>query len=160
MQHSGTKASDCKEHSMGVPRETYMSLPQVANTWSLDQRVHLTAPACCCGCTLRATMVPSGHKPETTRLQSLEAVAILPALHCIDQIPPAGTLLLSTLHYTITFFLTFQDEDHCTKRQHHCDIKQLQAGSCLVHAVEVWSLEAALFWWGSCRRCYASPRLP
>ena len=42
-------------------------------------------------------MAPAGLKLEMTRLQSLEAVAILPALQCIDQMPPAGTTLVSTL---------------------------------------------------------------
>ena len=51
----------------------------------------------------RVTMAPAGLKLEMTRLQSLEAVAILPALQCIDQMPPAGTTLVSALqlHYNM-----------------------------------------------------------
>ena len=41
-------------------------------------------------------MAPAGLKLEMMRLQSLEAVAILPALQCIDQMPPAKTTLVST----------------------------------------------------------------
>lgn len=84
-----------QKSNTALSREAYMSLPQVASTWSLDQRVHLTAPECCRRWVLKATMVPAGRNLEMTRLQSLEAVAILPALQCIDQIPPATALFLS-----------------------------------------------------------------